>query len=272
MLILSIASIHIDDTINVSRGGRPIADNDVSDLAMDIKQNGLLEEVGVIRTHHAAWYTTEQIEQLTTNDKGWLLIYGFRRLKACQLVGFRDVKATEVGTDVTLAQAELANVAENWGRKQPTEYDLMMACARFATVHRLPLTDISLRIQKPIKYIEDSVSIATRVKPELLGYYRANSSRDIRRKMMELASIDDPVEYTRHQKQEARWNEMEQAEAQERRSNPHAGIGPKKPKTYNESKKYQRLVDATSDVIEAYNDGDKRRLERSVRRLEELVK
>lgn len=270
MMILSIASIHVDDTINVSRGGRPITDNDVSDLAMDIKEHGLLEEVGVIRIHHASWLTEEQIEELVAAGKSWLLIYGFRRLKACQLIGFRDVKVAEVGTDVTLAQAELANVAENWGRRQPTDYDLMMACARFVNVHKTPVTEIALRTQKTIKYVEESVHIVKRVDPLLLQHYRANCSRDVRRKMLELANIDGVSDYERHQKQNAHWEALESAAAQERRTDPNAGFNPKRPKV--ESKKYQRLFDATSDAVEAYLSGEKRRLERAMRRLEEMVK
>lgn len=92
--------------------------------------------------------------------------------------------------------------------------------------------------------------------------------------MLALAAIDDPIEYTRHQKQNEHWMMLEAAESTERRSGPHAGTRTKK--TNGQSKKYLALVAAARDVLNVYGASSqvvqRGQLHRAMMVLEELVR
>ncbi len=226
--ILPMESIHADSSLNISRGGRPIAESNVAALADDIRAHGLLEDIGVCHVDNAEWLTPTQRSALNSNGLEWLVIYGFRRFAACSLIdGFLTIRAHDLGPGLTLAHAELANLAENGDREPPTDYDVTVACHRFVTFHKIAPATIAQRSGKSLKFVEDSLAIVAKVSPKLLPFYAANCSRETRRKMFELATIDAASEHERHELQERRWNELEAAEGQERRENPNAGFGPR---------------------------------------------
>lgn len=225
--ILRIDTIHADASLNISRGGRPIVESNVTGLSEDIKAHGLLENIGVCHIDNAQWLSPIQRSELTSHGKEWLVVYGFRRFAACSLIdGFVNIRAHDLGP-LTLAEAELSNMAENGDREPPTDYDVTIACHRFVAAHKLTPALIAQRSGKSLKFIEDSVTIVARVSPKLLQFYRANCSRDVRRKMIELAAIDAGSEHERHELQEKQWATWEAAEGQERRENPNAGFGPR---------------------------------------------
>ena len=225
--VLPIDSIHADSSLNVSRGGRPIVESNITALSEDIKAHGLLEDIGVCHIDNAQWLTPDQRISLQAHDKEWLVIYGFRRFAACSLIdGFINIRAHDLGP-LTLAEAELSNIAENGDREPPTDYDVTIACHRFVNTHKMQTALIAQRSGKSLKFITDSIAIVSRVAPKLLQFYAANCSRDVRRKMIELAAIDAGSEHERHELQEKRWNELESAEAQDRRENPNAGFEPR---------------------------------------------
>lgn len=224
--IVAVNSIHVDNTLNVSRGGNPITPQDVASLSDDIKANGLLEEIGVIHIDNAEWIDAARHKELLARGFDWILIYGFRRYRACELAGFTSIKVSELGENVSLAEAELANIAENWGRKPPNEYDLAVACHRFATVHGLKVSTIAQRTQKSVRYIEEAITLVSKLSPALLQLYKANCTRAMRRKMLELAVMesDNAVnDRERYSLQEDQWRQMEMAEVQAAQKDPDVG-------------------------------------------------
>lgn len=223
--VVPLASIHVDNTLNVSRGGNPITPQDVAALSDDIKTNGLLEEIGVIHIANALWITPEKHDELENLGFVWLLIYGFRRHKACELADFTNVKVSELGEHVSLVEAELANIAENWGRKAPNEYDLAVACHRFATVHGLKVSVIAQRTQKSAKYVEDSIAIVSNVAPSILQIYKADCTKSMRRKLLTLIGLkgDWVNQRERFEAQEEQWKAWEQAESQAVHTDPDGG-------------------------------------------------
>ncbi len=259
--ILPMRVIHVDDTINVSRGGVAIRESpNLLGLAEDIKAHGLIENVGVVHVQGALWLNGEERQELLAVGKEFVLVYGFRRFKACSIIGFDDIRCEDIGS-ASRAQAELENLAENCGREPPTEFDLTFACHRCSTMHALASAVVAKRVNKPIKFVEDSVLIVDRVDPDLLQFYRANCSVVVRRKMISLSAIDGETKEVRYERQQEQWKQWEQEEASARPHDPDADFAPRAPrgsrKNDSGSLTHGQLVNAAESIIVAtsYYDG-----------------
>lgn len=220
--ILPLSIIHVDDTLNVSRGGKPIRETpSLFALAEDIKASGQIDPVGVVPLAGALWLTEEERDRLAVSGKEYVLIYGFRRFKSCSIIEFETIRCQDLGK-ATRADAELENLAENCGREPPTDYDLTLACFRCATQHTFPTVTIARRVNKPVKWVEDSIAIVVNIAPDLLDHYRANCGVPVRRKMMQLLAIDGETQEIKHEHQRAQWKQWEIEEAQARTVDPNA--------------------------------------------------
>jgi hypothetical protein len=133
---------------------------------------------------------------------------------------------------MTLASAELANVAENWSREPPNEFDLTIACDRFVRVHKLKKEEVATRINRSPAFVEGCIKIAS-VAPDVLDNYRVNCSREIRRRMLELADIEAMTVREKHEMQREAWRQQESNAAAERRADPQGGMRRHPPKRSN---------------------------------------
>jgi ParB-like chromosome segregation protein Spo0J len=235
MKLLPLEIVWIDPRVNVSRGGRAITDANVRSLAEDIEQYGQQEPVGVVTLADALWMKSEEKAPIAKQGYEFVLVYGFRRLQALSMLAHKDantfgvVRAIEQGP-MALSQAELANVAENWSREPPTEFDLTVACDRFVRVHKIKAAEIAKRVNRTPAFVESCVVIVSQVAPDLLEHYRVNCSRENRRRMILLAEIEASTTREKHEIQRRQWDELEANAAAERRSDPQGGIRNKKPR------------------------------------------
>lgn len=225
--------VHADPSLNVSREGQPITDADAAELAADIAAHGQTDPVGVVPLERALWLTHDEIAALDAERVAFLLIYGFRRHRACTLLCAQNERTT-IRIDVLdrpfdRGAAELANLAENWGHKPPTEYQLTWAVHRMVIVRRVDPKLVALRTRHKIAWVHDAVSIVERVDPDLLQWYRANSAPEVRRRMLALASIDGVSTTVRYRLQQDQWAAWDRAEAIVRRADPQGGIAPRGP-------------------------------------------
>jgi ParB/RepB/Spo0J family partition protein len=79
-----------------------IKDSGIATLMASIKQQGLLEPVGV-------WYDNK--------EKTFIIIYGHRRLEACKKLGWKTIIAKVYDGKVGLLETLLMNTSENMHRK-----------------------------------------------------------------------------------------------------------------------------------------------------------
>jgi ParB-like chromosome segregation protein Spo0J len=219
-MLVPIAAVLCDERRNVSRGGRPIAPASVEQLAADLREHGQLEPVGVVALDAATWI--EDRDHHAANGVRFVLVYGYRRHAAIRAAGLPSILAIDCG-ELTEDAADLANLAENWQREPPTEYDLTIAVARFVA-RKIGKLTIAARIQRSPSWVEECSWIVRRVAPDLLEHYRADTRRETRRKMIALANIEGSDERARHDDQRKTWAEWERAAAEERRRDPDAGI------------------------------------------------
>lgn len=229
--LIPMSIIHVDDSINVSRGGVAIRESpSVLSLADDIKVNGLIENVGVVPLVGARWLNTDERSLLALKGFEFVLVYGFRRFKACSLIGFVEIRCEDLG-NATRAEAELENLAENCGREPPTDYHLTLACHRCMNVHKLDKATIARRLNRSAKWVADSIAIVSLVAPDMMQFYAANCSAPIRRKMIQLAALaSGETDDVRFETQRATWKqwEMSEAEASGRGTNPEADFSNKR--------------------------------------------
>lgn len=238
VLLLPLDVIHVDPRLNVSRGGNAITETNVRSLADDIAAYGQQDPVGVVAVADAKWIETQgpQVRPAVPPHAEYVLVYGFRRFQAIRSLSrddrfksqrrFHEIKAIELGP-LTLSQAELANVAENWSREPPTEFDLTVACDRFVRFHKVKENEIATRINRSVSFVSACVAIVSKVAPDLLDHYKVNCSKEIRRRMLVLAEVDAPTLRERHELQRQRWEEMEADAARDRRNDPQGGIRPR---------------------------------------------
>ena len=219
MLRLPLAAVYIDERRNVSRGGRTQTEASLSGLADDLRSHGQLEPCGVVPLRAASW--VERPDELEARGVAYVLIYGYRRAAAARLAGLDAILAIDCGP-LTDDAAQLANLAENWAREPPNEYDLTIAVAAFVA-RKVDRRVIASRTHRTPAWIEESAWIVRRVAPRLLRHYAIDSRREMRRKMSQLANVEGGTDRERHEAQAALWAQWEVAEQTERRTDPDAG-------------------------------------------------
>lgn len=225
VLLLPLDAIFVDQSLNVSRGGNSIQESNVVSLAKDIEENGQLEPLGVVSLEDALWLSEPKKAEIASKHE-FVLVFGFRRFAALKLLSKTlkvEAKAIEQGP-LTLAAAELANVAENWSREPPTEFDLTMACARFVKTHKIEVPVVARRVNKTEGFVESCVKIATKVAPDLLEHYKVNCSKETRRRMVELSAIEAPSKQEVYEAQRERWKELEEQAQRSIRNDPQGGM------------------------------------------------
>lgn len=219
MLRIPLSALLIDERRNVSRGGRAQTGASLQSLADDLREHGQLEPVGVVSLALATWIADTRTH--AARGVTHVLVYGYRRALACRVAGLDSVLAIDCGP-MSEDAADLANLAENWAREPPTEYDLTIAVARFVA-RKIGKLTIAHRIQRTAAFVEECSWIVRRVAPELLAHYAIDSRRETRRKMIALANLEGATERERHEAQAAQWQAWEQADQADRRTNPDAG-------------------------------------------------
>lgn len=219
MLRLPLSAVLVDERRNVSRGGRVLSPSSVQSLAEDLRAHGQLEPVGVVSIAMAPWI--ERADEHAARGITHALVYGYRRALAAKAASLDTILAIDCGV-TSEDQANLANLAENWNREPPTEYDLTIAVAGFVARKVGKLT-IASRINRTPSFVEECSWIVRRVAPDLLERYAIDSRRETRRKMVQLANVEGATERERHEAQRAQWQAWEAAEQKDRRTNPDAG-------------------------------------------------
>lgn len=222
LLVGEILAIPSD---NVSRGGHMLPPNhpDVQSLAQSIASEGLLHHVGVrplpepierpqaaIEADRVRFHGSDQSVATHYTHR---MVYGFERLVAIRdVLGWYTIPC--VSKPRTDNEAFSACLAENVGRRDPTEYDLAMGFALLvSSLQPRPTWDQVARITgcRPSR-ARTLVTIAERCPAELLEVFRVSPTAETRRKLEAVAVSIDPEnrerEEVRHKMMLEEWERM----------------------------------------------------------------
>lgn len=211
-VMLLIGEILVIPSDNVSRGGYvpPANHPDVQSLAKSILSEGLLHHVGVRPLVEPLMRPPEEIEadraRYKLKNGGSMkplfklatyythrLVYGFERYVAVRdVLGWHTIPC--VSKERTDAEALSACVAENAGRRDPTDYDLAMAFAHMVRmIQPRPSWERVAEITgcRPGR-ARTLVTIVERCPVPLLEAFRASPTAETRRTLERIAVTIDP--------------------------------------------------------------------------------
>jgi len=251
-IILSLDNVLSDPKDNISRGCRVFlpTDHDVITLAHLIRTKGLINPVEVV----------ELDEPIENESKFYThkVCSGFKRFAALQYLGFKTYRFT-IFDDLSDDDKLIHNGIENWGRTDPTDYDLALYIAVLHRKRNWTSQRIALEIGGKAGRVESLLLIATKLPAELLEVFRIQPTPEIRRDLAKISLIQrDTVEET-HKAMMAEWIriENERKRTEDIRSNiPHAtnnarvGSGSGSSKS-NSSDRNNRLIELRNEQSQA---------------------
>ncbi len=201
-IILDLEQVLCDHSKNLSRGGKifTVDDPEIVELAATMK-HGLINvpEVRLLvepvpnengLKHH--FYTHEVVS-------GYKRFVGLQRLK---------IKTSRFTTfdDIDDDTAILHNAIENWGRKDPTDYDLAVSLSLLAKRKNWDAEKLAKNIGGKRPRVESLLIIIERCPKELLEIFRATPTIEVRRQLSRIARIHRPTQDEAHQAMIEEWN------------------------------------------------------------------
>ncbi len=121
---VEISNIEILENTRVS-----MKDQDMIELMASIKQDGLLQPIGVS----------------STPSKKMILVYGNRRLVACKKLGWSKIPAI-VGDEKSLKDHILHNITENLQRVNNTPHELGRICSKLVKEMHMTVGELAVRL------------------------------------------------------------------------------------------------------------------------------
>lgn len=126
-------------------------EEDVSMLMDSIKHNGLLEPIGVVKQN---------------ND--FTIVWGHRRLKACQKLGHKTIKAIVSTKEMGEKEYIIKNAIENLQRKDPTIAEIAATCKRLKEEFKMNENEMSVRLGLPLTKIHSATRISHKCSKEFI--------------------------------------------------------------------------------------------------------
>ncbi|MEO8094709.1 MAG: hypothetical protein ABI632_07225 [Pseudolysinimonas sp.] len=228
---LDVTEILIVGADNVCRGGRvPDANHpDVQSLAKSIASEGLLHPIGVRpllaplpKSPAVVELERKRLEsypysRIPSPHYRYRMVYGFERA-----IAMRDVLEWQhipcMVKERTDEEAIRACIAENGGRRDPTDYDLAVALAALIarSTPRLTHEQVAQITGCRTPKVRTLVTIVERCPGPLLDAFRASPTAETRRTLERIATTVDPdsreIEATRHRIMVDEWARASAAE------------------------------------------------------------
>jgi len=194
-VILYLDQVLCDPKDNFSRSGKPYLENDheVSNIAHLIKTKGLINPVEVCEL-------SEPIERTTYSPYAKLYTHkvtsGYKRFAALNKLGYHTYRFT-LFDNISEDDRLIHNGIENFGRTDPTDYDLAMYIGLLHRRRNWSSQRIAVEIAGKLGKVESLLLIATKLPPELLEVFKVQPTPEIRRDLSKVALIErDTVEET----------------------------------------------------------------------------
>lgn len=162
-----LSSIVVDEAWNSRRvsgeEGEELAEGELgADEALreSIVQSGILQPLGVVALPEGS-------------PKPFRLVYGFRRMKAARLLKLASVPCVLVEAE----GARIANLAENFARKNLEPWELMEALAQAKAENpNLTTDELGKATAKHANYVANLLRLRRKLCPELLEGYRSRGA------------------------------------------------------------------------------------------------
>jgi ParB/RepB/Spo0J family partition protein len=146
-----------------------ISEEDVHTLMASIKQDGLLEPIGVSTTKG-------------TKDE-YIIVYGNRRLEACRKLGWKTIPAI-IDNSIVLKDFVIKNTLENVEREQISESELGRIFYMLKNDYKMTNSELASRFGMSATRVKRTIDIfchvpkeyRTKVKFNILGQKRGNIS------------------------------------------------------------------------------------------------
>ncbi len=202
-IVLYLDQVLADPKDNISRSGRiyHATDHEVVTLAHMIKTKGLINPVEVSKldepierenpTEYASFYTHK------VNS-------GFKRFYSLKLLGFKQYRFT-IFDNISEDDILIHNGIENFGRSDPTDYDLALYIALLNRKRNWSAHRIAIEIGGKIGKVESLLLIATKLPNELLDVFKMNPTPEIRRDLSKISLIERETKEETHRAMMAEW-------------------------------------------------------------------
>lgn len=142
--------INISDIRSLENIRARVTHKDVAELMESIRQHGLLQPIGVCKLK---------------NEDVFVVVYGNRRLVACEKLGYKTIKA-KILEEVTTQDFLILNTIENIQRKEVNAFELGRICNMLRDMD-LSVSEISVRLSIPQTKVKGALDIYQHV-PEAL--------------------------------------------------------------------------------------------------------
>jgi ParB/RepB/Spo0J family partition protein len=132
---LNLTDIHVDKSINSRQA---YDEQSLNKLAEDIKENGALHPPVVMRLPQ---------KEYPNSKKPYLLVAGFRRFAAYELLGQKDADFRVAPETSTLKDGLSINLSENLGRDDLKPWEIAFQCAKLRNDFKMTNVDIAKSVK-----------------------------------------------------------------------------------------------------------------------------
>lgn len=179
---VSVTDIVVDEAWNTRQepadegsGDDPSADEA---LRASIEQSGILQPLGVAR--RVVGGLPADVPPFYT------LVYGFRRMRVAKTLGLERVPCVVVEPE----RARVANLSENFARKNLEPWELMEALARLKEEQPDITTEsMGVAVGKHANYVANLLRLRRKLSPELLEAYKTRGSAMHMRYLLEVCKL-----------------------------------------------------------------------------------
>jgi ParB-like chromosome segregation protein Spo0J len=256
-VVVFLKEILVDPAKNISRSGKPWkkTDPEVIALAMTIKRSRLIQAPEIRPL-------PEPIQKDDGSFYRYELVSGYKRFAALEYIGYEEFRFV-LFEDLNDDEAVIHNGLENWGRSDPTEYDLAVYCNVVAKRKGWNAETIARRIKAKTGRIESLLLIINKCPPELLEAFRLSPTPEMRRDLARVSLINRPTQEETYKAMLEEWmriqNDKNRVDNNTSNSRNHNGINPsvrntryrsgdsKVTRLRNEFAQYSEWFDSTSN-------------------------
>ena len=204
-IVLRLDAVVCDPADNATRLGRPYLpdDHDLLLLMETIRREGVIHPPEVRRLTDPPDVRVE--DGLPSIRQTHRVVSGFGRFTAMRMLGWKEGRFTEV-VDMDDDRALIHNGIENFGRKNPSDYDLAVYVAMLARRHReWDSAEIAARIGAKRGRVDELLRIVFLLPPDLLDVFSRTPTDEVRRTLARVSMITRPTKTETHQAMVDEW-------------------------------------------------------------------
>ena len=170
-------------------------DEAVKTLATNIQQSSQLMPIMVLAFDNLS--DEERAQCKVRKGKRFGLVVGHRRFAAIDGLGWGTIDAKILPSSINLQNAKVLNLIENVQREDLSTYDAAQSCRELHERYGMTHAQIAQSLGKSKSYVGNLVRCASKLAPEILGYWEAGDPQAIVDYLVILAKQDHDTQRTR---------------------------------------------------------------------------